>query len=419
MPKRTTRTSPRIRSTILRVTELERRDTPAWWTVAAPVPPEGTVGVTDATHAGSLVSNPDYAPANGAATVWADTATLAVAKALTGTISVTLSGQTVEHAFGPATVGATAADHKAFLAVVSGTSVALAFEDMAGQPGCDYDYNDRSWSGVTVTGTSEPVIDTGNWTWANPDTGESVTVQMTVTAAASDQYRWHYDVTNVGFSTIYPQHRGVGKIFLYVADATKVTQIATSQSDWVSVLDAGIGMVAWRTPNTNDGSVIPMGGSAWFEFQTPVAPVVPATGSSCMASIWTEPEEAGILPVYAEGYGVAKGPGKATADITIDGDLTVGATNPKITGSNPVVTEFSPKNNTNEDSPGGLVVRNSDNNNAPRQQITIQKLKDGAGNPVQGGQLTLTVPGQVTLFDAATGGNPVATGTVFDNNNLR
>ena len=36
MPKRTTRTNapPRPRRTLLCVTELERRDTPAWWAVA-------------------------------------------------------------------------------------------------------------------------------------------------------------------------------------------------------------------------------------------------------------------------------------------------------------------------------------------------------------------------------------------------
>ena len=101
-------------------------------------------------------------------------------------------------------------------------------------------------------------------------------------------------------------------------------------------------------------------------------------------------------------------PGRAKVDITIDGDLTVGH-DYAATGSKSVTTEFSPKNDTNEDTIGGLVVRNAktgngDNNNPKRQQITVRKLVDADGDPVVGGQVKLTVPGQVTLFDKATGG---------------
>ena len=54
------------------MTQLERRDTPAWWAVAAPAAPEGTPGSTDATITGSLTLNPDYPVDNGRVTVWAD-----------------------------------------------------------------------------------------------------------------------------------------------------------------------------------------------------------------------------------------------------------------------------------------------------------------------------------------------------------
>ena len=64
------------------MTELERRDTPAWWSVAAPSPAEGTVGSTDASHAGDLTLNPDSPAVNGVVTVWAGAATEALTKAL-------------------------------------------------------------------------------------------------------------------------------------------------------------------------------------------------------------------------------------------------------------------------------------------------------------------------------------------------
>lgn len=49
----------------LQVLELERRDTPAWWTVTAPTPPEGTLGDTAATHSGELTLNPDLVAWSG------------------------------------------------------------------------------------------------------------------------------------------------------------------------------------------------------------------------------------------------------------------------------------------------------------------------------------------------------------------
>ena len=129
----------------LNLVELEPRDVPAWWAVSAPDPAAGMLGDTAATHTGELTFNSPSAAVAGKVTVSAPTAEAAVAAALAGSISVTLSGQTTECTFGPDTVGGSPADQKPFLAVVTGTTVSLLFEDMAGQPGCDYDYNDRAW----------------------------------------------------------------------------------------------------------------------------------------------------------------------------------------------------------------------------------------------------------------------------------
>ncbi len=65
--------------------------------------------------------------------------------------------------FGPDTVGA-AADHKAFAVAVSGSMASVALEDLVGFAGVtpDYDYDDRTWGGVTVTPTGNPVVDAGS-----------------------------------------------------------------------------------------------------------------------------------------------------------------------------------------------------------------------------------------------------------------
>ncbi len=85
--------------------ELEPRDVPAWFSVTAPSPAEGTVGVTDATHTGSLVLNPAYEAVGGVVTVWADTAVAAAVEAIRGTITVTLGGESVDQVFGPTRSG--------------------------------------------------------------------------------------------------------------------------------------------------------------------------------------------------------------------------------------------------------------------------------------------------------------------------
>jgi len=141
------------------VLELEPRDVPAWYNITAPSPAAGAVGVTDAAHAGGLTFNPAYAAVDGVVTVWADSVEAAVAEAIRGTITVTVGGQSVDQVFGPATVGA-AADHKAFAVGVSGTAASVALEDLVGFAGVtpDYDYNDRTWGGVTVVPVGPPVV---------------------------------------------------------------------------------------------------------------------------------------------------------------------------------------------------------------------------------------------------------------------
>ncbi len=133
------RLNSRFRPNLL---ELERRDTPAWWSITAPTPAEGNVGSTAATLTGTLGINPGHTPHNGTVMIFAPTATEAAIEALSGTISVEFDGETVEYFFGPDSVG-DVSDHKAFAVSVSGSDVVILLEDMADFPDVtpDWDYN--------------------------------------------------------------------------------------------------------------------------------------------------------------------------------------------------------------------------------------------------------------------------------------
>lgn len=144
MPTRPTRKTATPHRTILRVTELERRDTPAWWAVAAPTLAGGTHGSTDATTTGELTLSPDYPVNNGRVTVWADTPAHAAGLGLVGTMNSKYADHDRSHAFVQENIGDLASDHKSFLVVVNASGgVDILLEDMAGDPDADYDYNDQ------------------------------------------------------------------------------------------------------------------------------------------------------------------------------------------------------------------------------------------------------------------------------------
>ena len=300
--------------------ELECRDVPAWWGVAAPDPAAGTPGSTAATHGGTLQFNSSVtADSAGTATVWADSAAEAATLALGGTLSVTIAGTTTDYVFGPDTVGATAADQRPFLVTVSGDAVTIAFEDMAGQPGCDYDYNDRGWNGVGVAPTGNPVIDGGAWTWEDA-AHDTATVSLTVTAIDEDTLHWRYRLTNDTFTT-HGQSPGLDHFGLLVDDATAVTNITTTLDGWTgSAGGSGVGWSADKLgqlsdtggPNDMGGPYVSIGETAYFEFDTPVIPVTAASGSASGPGQFV-----GVLGQHPPG-GTPQGPAKGPGEILID-----------------------------------------------------------------------------------------------------
>ena len=272
---------------------LERRDTPAWWTVTAPLPADGTLGSTDATHIGQLSLNQAYAVVNDTVTVFADTAVQAATKALTGTITVTLSGQSVDYTFDPATVGTVVADHKPFLAVANGTAVDIEFEDMASFPGSssDWDYNDRTWSGVEVATTSgsgsgfvapagavllQTQTVTMNWWYP----GQTATVTADVYDVNHIDYVWNYHLVNDNLD--YAQsYVGIGMFNVYFENGYSYedgsdTRGLTTTSGWLGSIDTFLGM-SGATWQGTEGDQLPLGGEADYTFVTDPRPIIQST----------------------------------------------------------------------------------------------------------------------------------------------
>ena len=197
--------------TQLNLLELESRIVPSWWNITAPTPAEGSIGSTDAHHIGGLVFNSDYTPENGIVKVYADTATEAVAKALEGTLTVIYNDEIVDYPFGPDTIGTSPTDHKPFLVTDNSGTLTIDFEDLAGFANSDWDYNDRTWSGISSSSSKAPVLYEGTAIFTGPY--GDVVVTATITAENDDTMRWNYHLYNssyVYYNYEYNYTRGVG-----------------------------------------------------------------------------------------------------------------------------------------------------------------------------------------------------------------
>ncbi len=100
-------------------------------------PDAGTPGDAAAAITGFLSLNSQLpSDGNGGVLVEANSTSEAAGRGIVGTITVQFAGETLSYAFGPNTVGGTAAEHKPFL--VGANSISL--EDLAGSAfGSDYD----------------------------------------------------------------------------------------------------------------------------------------------------------------------------------------------------------------------------------------------------------------------------------------
>ncbi len=307
MPKRTTRTIPRLRSTILRVTELERRDTPAWWAIAAPTIAGGTPGSTVATITGELTLNPDYEATNGVVTVWADTPVHAATLALAGTMNAKFADHDRAHAFLQENVSDQASDHKSFLVVPNGTGgVDVLLEDMAGDPDADYDYNDQTWDDLPTPNASNPIIFEGDFHWTG--SGGDVTIHEKVEAVSDTVYKWNYHLRNDSF--VFSQNNGYGGstkagigAFVVPLDWPVVHNPGGSNT----VFNAMNGALGGGVPNwwwVTRSQIMP-GAEADFWFNTDPLPLIEVTGSA-----WE-------LQGRASAVGAIKAPGRNDVRIEI------------------------------------------------------------------------------------------------------
>lgn len=260
----------------LRVTPLECRTNPSKFTVSLLSALNGDEGDTGASHSGSLsqVGTPTVDGADTAA---------AVKAALSGDIYVTLGGQTTTYTF-----DSTAGDvGSAFSIEVDGEQVRVGFEDMAGQPGCDWDYNDREWVMMVRQTGSETVVYTGSFPWA-AWTNETATVTVTVTQdkpGYEGLYHWKYLFENHSFNTSSPGFdQGLGMFILRAPEPSQITNLENSMGwdGYVGLLTGDPELVHWQAPEM--GSRILPGQSGWFSFTSPVCEIADSIGEMYDAS---------------------------------------------------------------------------------------------------------------------------------------
>lgn len=282
----------------LNLTELETRAVPAIYAVTLLSPDAGDPGSTDATHTGKLRIDPTLPTFRGTKTVGAASPAAAVEAALTGTVTATLSGQSVSYPFGRDAAGTSAADRLPYLVDVSGDTALVWLEDMAGFAGVspDWDYNDRSWrvdvrrlqddvsppatpppppDGGTISTLTDP-IDSGTFVWSNTF-GETATVAYTVEWYDPETYLWRYAVTNDNLSVSSLRNLGIGGVEIELCGDITVfdTAIESGVTDWY----ADPTYPFWHRHDV-DGSYLVPGNTAVFTFKTPPMPIVYTTGTA-------------------------------------------------------------------------------------------------------------------------------------------
>ncbi len=297
--------------------QLEDRVTPASFSVRmAPSEGEGSVGDTDATHAGILGIG-SAQTGNGTMNVDAANPAKSVVAAVTGTVEVTLGSITTAYPFGPATAGESMSERKPFLVESEPGAIAMTirFEDRAGEADYDYDYNDHYWSLETAAlyPDDQFLIDSGSVVMAN-SLGKTAGVNWSVrwTDSAASKYLWRYDVTNNDLPG-----DGVGDgVYQFQLRSTQSPDPAydlTASNGWLPQPGGAV----WTTPDPS-GIMVP-GGSGRFEFKTEPRPIVlaPAGAYASLSASAEQVPQPGPLPTvhitYPDGSDVTDAKGLEVA----------------------------------------------------------------------------------------------------------
>lgn len=275
----------------LRLVELETRLAPAVFDVTLHGPAEGITGTTDAAHSGGLAVTGGTPQAAGTARVTAASPALAVRAALSGSVQVTLGGQTTTYTFGPTTASGDRAAHAPyFVALPDGRTGFVRLEDLAGTPSqADWDYNDRAWrvgvrpvDGLVLGGGGGLEPQGGDPTGGDPPaspfpiTGtatltdfydQTATVAWAITQPAPDRMHWSYTLLNHDIHVKATNNKGV-VAFAVGGQPAAYRNPYTSLSSWASEPHGP----AWLW-SANDDGLMP-GASGTFEFDTDPQPVV-------------------------------------------------------------------------------------------------------------------------------------------------
>ncbi len=258
------------RTTKLYATQLEDRTTPAKFTISVLSPLSGDVGETAATFSGSLTKT-------SAVTVTAADATAAVKAAFSGSIQATLGGTTLTHTF----TSSAGTPGDPFRIDVDGEQVLISLEDQAGQPGCDWDYNDRVFALMVRQTGAATVLYSGTATWTG--LGQTSLVTTTVTqdkVGYEGLYHWNYHVVN---QTMTSGSAGLSYFFPGQMDEGGVGNISNTlgwNATFTEPVDGKRG-IAWVDPGAYvAGPDLMPGQSGDFSFTTPPTGIDDAVGAN-------------------------------------------------------------------------------------------------------------------------------------------
>lgn len=189
---------------------------------------------------------------------------------------------------------------------------------MAGQTGCDWDYNDRVWLMMVREIGPEVVVYSGSSTTWTAGPNGTATVALTVTEnkpGYEGRYFWSYTVTNVDFLLLSP----LTQMSLSVSEVGGLDDL-TNSLGWVGSVTVNTNaphLVRWEA----SGGQTPLGTgqSATFSFTTPVTGIGEASGQMGFFHPPPPPGLPGAIADPVAPSGAAKGPELMIRSVTLWG----------------------------------------------------------------------------------------------------
>ena len=306
--------------TVLRVTELERRDTPSTvYEVRVISPLAGVEGDTAAPTTGSLALTGGTPAGTNQVRIAADSPQAAVEFALSGTMTTAWDGVDQQYTFAPSTVDTDPNQHTPFRLEMAGGAGLVRLEDLAATPAAsDWDYNDRYWQVTASAVPSSPppadpppgppppssppppppppgggsypiVLDCGGTTLTD-SYDQTATLTWVIQQNSETEMQWDYTLTNNNLDEVYESTNkglddfsiwcqpGLGGYDFKAFDRTNLSGTDPNPGEdpnWRVVAPGG--EPTWERATTE--YMMP-GDTELFEFKSPILPIVPLDATS-------------------------------------------------------------------------------------------------------------------------------------------